>query len=286
LNHQSSFAIKVIRPDQVDYALPLFREEAQILSLLRDVPGITPLVECGFLKIEDGLEFPAEDKGSSASKLRGQLIRYGSEEVQNFLVSIERQLATGWLPYLALVRRDQDQNLMVYCDAGYNRGWFLPLKESLLLSIQICDILQYAHDRNIVYRDHKILHYYWDPDSHGVVMIDWNIAKRQSQGLSEAERQFDIVQFGARALHHILTGRPAAGSLPLGPNRPDEIEQASLSYPVNWTYDDERLPVRIKEILECVLNQGYTHLRDLRLDLVQVYEQLADSVSVVENSPS
>ena len=163
---------------------------------------------------------------------------------------------------------------MKYCDAGYNHGWFLPLRESLLLAIQICDILQYAHDRNIVYRDHKILHYYWDVDTHGVIMIDWNIAKRHSQGLSDAERQFDLVQFGARALHHILTGRPALGALPLGPNRPEEIEQASSSYPVKWTYDDERLPLRVKEILEQVLNQGFSQVRELRAHLAQMYQEI------------
>ena len=65
-----------------------------------------------------------------------------------------------------------------------------------MLSLQICDIFQFAHDRNIVYRDHKILHYYWDVDAHGVAMIDWNIAKRQPQGLSDAEKQFDLVQLG------------------------------------------------------------------------------------------
>ena len=167
---------------------------------------------------------------------------------------------------------------MKYCDAGYTHGWFLPLRESLLLAIQICDILQSAHDRNIVYRDHKILHYYWDPESRGVVMIDWNIAKRQSQGLSDAERQFDLVQFGARALHHILTGRPAPGALPLGPNRPEEIEHASLNYSVNWTYDDERLPNQVKEILEQVLDQGYAQIKDLRVDLVQVYQQIPETV--------
>lgn len=167
---------------------------------------------------------------------------------------------------------------MKYCDAGYTHGWFLPLRESLLLAIQICDILQSAHDRNIVYRDHKILHYYWDPGSCGVVMIDWNIAKRQSQGLSDAERQFDLVQFGARALHHILTGRPAPGALPLGPNRPDEIEHASLNYSVNWTYDDERLPNQVKEILEKVLDQGYAQIKNLRIDLVQVYQQIPEAV--------
>ena len=53
-----SCAIKVMRPDQVEYALPLFIEEAQILSMLRDVPGVTPMLECGYLRLEEGLEFP------------------------------------------------------------------------------------------------------------------------------------------------------------------------------------------------------------------------------------
>jgi hypothetical protein len=118
------------------------------------------------------------------------------------------------------------------------------------------------------------LHYYWDVDTHGVTVIDWNIAKRQPQGLSEAEKQFDLVQFGARALHHIFTGRPAQGSLPLGPNRPEEIEKASTHYPVNWTYDDERLPNQLRTILEQTLNQGYTQVRDIRQDLLGIYQQL------------
>ena len=104
-------------------------------------------------------------------------------------------------------------------------------------------------------------------------MIDWNIAKRHPQGLSDAEKQFDLVQFGARALHHIITGRPAPGALPLGPNRPEDIERSALNYAVSWTYDDERLPNQVKEILEQALNQGYTHVRDLRQDLLQVQQQ-------------
>ena len=274
----SLYAIKIMRPDRIDYALPLFREEAQILTLLRDVPGITPLVECGFLRLKNAQDFPSDEGHTAIKHLRGEVVRFGVEETQNFLASMERYLAQEWLPYLALVKRDQDQNLMKYCDAGYNHGWFLPLRESLLLTIQICDILQNAHDRNIVYRDHKILHYYWHPASHGVVMIDWNIAKREPQGLSEAERQFELAQFGARALHHILTGRPAAGALPQGPNRPEDIEHSALSYPVNWTFDDERLPNRVKEIIEGVLNQKYTYLKDLRQDLAQVYQQIPDPV--------
>jgi hypothetical protein len=108
-------------------------------------------------------------------------------------------------------------------------------------------------------------------------MLDWNIARHSPQGLSPAERRFDLVQFGARALHHILTGRSAPGALPLGPNRPDEIEHASLSYHTQWTYDDERLPNRIKEILTQVLAGGYEQLKDLRQDLYQVYQKLVEA---------
>jgi serine/threonine protein kinase len=269
-----SLAFKIMRPDQLSYALPLFIEEVQVLTLLRDVPGITPLVECGFIKLDDGLSLPSDESHASAGQLSGQVIHYGVEQAQNFLASMDRQLSVGWLPYLALVKRNPEYNLLHYCDASYTHGWFLPLRHSLILALQLCDLLQYAHDRNIVYRDHKILHYYWDPMSHGVTMIDWNIAKRHPQGLEDADRQFDLVQFGARGLHHIFTGRPAQGSLPLGPNRPEDIEKASSHYPVSWTYDDERLPNQLRLVLEQALNQGYTQLHDIRKDLLDIFQQL------------
>jgi hypothetical protein len=269
-----SLAFKIMRPDQIDYALPLFIEEIQILTMLRDVPGVTPLIECGFIKLKEGQSLPGDASHTSLEELSGQVIHYGAEQAQNFLASMDRQLSVGWLPYLALVRRNPEHNLIRYCDASYTHGWFLTLRESLILALQICDVLQFAHDRNIVYRDHKILHYYWDVEAHGVMVIDWNIARRQPQGLSDAEKQFDLVQFGARALHHILTGRPATGSLPLGPNRPEDIDKASTHYPVSWTYDDERLPNQLRAILEQTLNQGYTQVRDIRQDLLGIYQQL------------
>ena len=271
---QQLYAFKIMRPDQLDYALPLFIEEVQILTLVHDIPGITPFVECGFIKIDEGQALPSDESHASAEPLSGQVVHFGVEQVQNFLAAMDRQLALGWLPYLALVRRNPEYNLLRYCDSSYTHGWFLTLRESLILSIQLCDILQFAHDRNIVYRDHKILHYYWDPAAHGVTVIDWNIAKRQPQGLSDTEKQFDLVQFGARGLHHIFTGRPAQGSLPLGPNRPEDIEQASTHYPVSWTYDDERLPNQLRTILEQTLNQGYTQVSDIRRDLMAIYQQL------------
>ena len=274
---EPTYALKLMRPDRIEYSLPLFREEVQILTVLHDIPGVTPMLECGFIKFQDGSSLPEEGSSAPVEELPGSVIRYGAGEVQNFLASLDANIDRGWLPYLILQRRDHAQNLMVYCDIGYTRGWFLPLRQALFLAIKICDVLEVVHARNIVYRDHKILHYYWDSNAQQVVMIDWNISQRHPQGLSDTERLFDIVQFGARALHHILAGRPAPGALPLGPNRPEEIEQASDSYAVQWTYDDERLPARIKEILEGVLNQGYTKFKSLRQDLMNVYQQFPDA---------
>jgi serine/threonine protein kinase len=273
------FAVKIMRPGRGDYALPLFREEAQILSILRDSPGVIRMAECGYLVLEENLSLPGEDRRASATGLRGGLERYGIEEVQNFLAVLDTRVGQGMLPYLALEKLNNEHNLMGYCDAGYTRGRFLPLREGLLLSLQICDILQLAHDRNISYLDHKILHYYWDTTSNGVCLLDWNISKRYPQGMSDGERKFDLVQFAARALHHILTGRPAPGSLPLGPNRPEEIEQASHNYQTIWTYDDERLPNRLKEILEASLSETYIHPRDLRSDLYEVYVQIPEKAA-------
>jgi serine/threonine protein kinase len=266
-----------MRGDRVDYGLPLFREETQILSLMRDVQGITPLLECGFIQLDPGQELPSDTRHLSAEELSGTVLRYAPEEVLGFLSELEKKSHAGWLPYLAVEKYLQSDNLIQYCDTGHNHGRFLPLDALLSMAIQICDILEIAHARNIVYRDHKILHYYWLEPHNGIFIIDWNVAKRHPHGLSAEEKQFDLVQFGARALHHIFTGRPAPGALPLGPTRPDEIEAAAHTYKPQWTYDDLRLPTVLKEILEKILAGGYTQVRSLRYDLFQVYQQLSST---------
>ncbi len=44
-------AIKIMRPDKIQYALPLFKSEIQILSRMNDVTGVTPVLGLGFVKI-------------------------------------------------------------------------------------------------------------------------------------------------------------------------------------------------------------------------------------------
>lgn len=267
-------AIKVMRRDRIEYALPLFEEEIVILNLMKDVPGLTGLLETGFIKLDRGLQLPPETTSVSGRDLRGEVQRYGLEKIQEYFEHIPGRISKGWLPYLALEKRNPDDNLMLMCDAGYTRGRFLRLEHALRITIQICEILNQAHQRNIVYRDHKILHFYWQELYNGIFIIDWNVAKYHPSGLSDEEKQFDLVQFGARALHHIFTGRPAPGALPMGPTRPEEIEAAAHSYKVNWTYDDQRLPFELKDLLERVLAGSYFEAGELQNDLLNAFTQI------------
>lgn len=269
-------AVKLMRTNLVDYALPLFREETIILGLMADVPGVVGFSEAGFIQLGKEMALPDDRHHASGRSLAGKITRFDPAEAQSFLSEMDQRVADGWTPYLALPVQDPKENLMTLCDAGYTSGQFMPVKDSLRMAIQICDILQTAHMRNIVYRDHKILHYYWHHEDKGVYIIDWNVARYIPEGPSESERQFDLVQFGARALHHILTGRVAPGALPLGPNRPEEIEQASRSYQAQWTYDDRRLPRGVRAIIEQVLSGGYSLPEVLREDLRQSYDHLPD----------
>lgn len=269
-------AIKLMRMDKIEYAQPLFREEVLVMNALSDVPGVTPLLECGYLKIESDGRLPSERETSIDPTLAGSLIRISPRSGQEFINQLDPRISEGWTPYLAIEQRDHQDNLLALCDAAMTAGTYRPVTELLQISIQICEILAEAHCRNIVYRDHKILHYYWLESMRGVFVIDWNVARLHPEGLSDYEKQMDLVQFGARALHHILTGRTAPGALPLGPTRPEEIEQAAQSYQAQWTYDDQRLPEDLRVILESVLAGEYNNANTLRDALKQSFLQLPD----------
>jgi serine/threonine protein kinase len=269
-------AVKLMRMDQVHYALPLFLEEVRILAQLGDLPGVAHLYECGFILLDPGGQFPFVS-ATAALPATGKVLRIGPDAAPEFAVRMDDLLAAGWTPYLAVEKQAQEDCLVLLCDAGLTRGQYQPMLTLLQMAVQICDILQTAHERNIVYRDHKLLHYYWQAASRGIYMIDWNVARYHPEGLTRTDLEMDIVQFGARGLHHILTGRTAPGALPLGPTRPEEIEQAARSYQTQWTYDDRRLSAGLRSILERVLAGEYASMAALRDDLKQTIMQLPDT---------
>lgn len=60
----------------------------------------------------------------------------------------------------------------------------------------------------------------------------------------------------------------------MGPTRPEEIEAAAHFYKVNWTYDDQRLPFELKDLLERVLAGSYVDAGELHKDLLNAFTQV------------
>lgn len=275
-------AIKVMRPDKRQYALPLFNNEVRILNTLKDVSGITPMLGLGFLQINEG-SWPEEiaplttslQAQASAAQLQGVADLFTPEETESFLSELDMRVADDWLAFIILPRRWED-NLYLRCDAGYTRGEFqrtFPVSQALAAALQICQIIQSAHEKDIVYLDHKVLHYFWNEPRRQVFALDWNIGRQITNNNSQEVFAFDVLQFSARALHHLLTGRQAPGSLKVGPNKPEEILNAPVTYEPVWTYDDhKRLTADEMDVLGRAITGEYQSAKTLAQDLQSLYE--------------
>jgi hypothetical protein len=276
-------AIKIMRPDKKAYAKPLFINETRILDKMRDVPGVSPMLGLGYLKTKAG-RWPEEIAPMSTSQatkasaegLSGEATLFLDEEIEQFLEEMETRLQEDWLAFLILPRRWED-NLYLRCDSGYTRGEYhrsFPVAEALRVGIQICEILQTAHERGIVYLDHKALHYYWNQPREQVMVLDWNIGRQITNGNSQEILAFDILQFSARALHHLMAGRQAPGSVQVGPNKPEEIQNSPQQYEPIWTYDDQkRLTQQEMDVLGTAIRGQYQSATALAEALKPLYEQ-------------
>ena len=277
-NVRAKASFKVMRPNKIDYALPLFIRETKVMQLINDlpVPGITKLLEMGFIKLDQGLQFPEElaplngdRKKASAELLHGSAEIFSFAESNNFLDQVIERSNSGWLPYLVFEPRIED-NIYMRCDVGYTRGKYLrdfPMSYALKACFQICEILTKAHEKGIAYLDHKILHYYWrdfDPQRPQVYVIDWNIGYGPKDKLSEDEIQDDLVQFAATTIHYLFTGSLALGAKKLGPSSPDDIANSPKRYKIEWNHDNKkRLNEKEKSFLEKSLNREYVSAQSM-----------------------
>lgn len=276
-------AIKIMRPDKTHYALPLFRNEVRILTRMKGVPGVTPLIGLGFMKFDAG-HWPHELaplttttlEKASASHLSGETQLFTMIEAETFLDELDARVEDNWLAFLILPRRWED-NLYLRCDAGYTRGEFhrsFSVNEALKAALQICEILNQAHENNVIFLDHKALHYYWNQLRQQVYVIDWNIGRIiESENVQEVYA-FDVLQFSARALHHLLTGRQAPGSVTVGPNKPEDIQGAPRTYEPQWTYDDQkRLTDAELDVLGGAIQGQYKTITALAKDLQTLFDR-------------
>ena len=281
---QKDAAFKVMRHDKIGYASPLFLQEINILAAMQGKAGFTRLLKMGYFKPEVNVRWPGEiapltkslELEASGTQIRGQAVSYEVDEADGMLTEYEQRLVAGWLPYLILEHRWED-NLYLLCDAGYTRGGFhknLTMQQVLQIAIQICDLLAYAHHKGALYLDHKLLHYYWNDLRQQVIMIDWNIGRWNPDSISLESQQFDLLQFSSRALHHIFTGRQAPGSVAVGPNRPEEIENSPRHYKASYPYDvQKRLNLEEMGFLEQALDGVFTSAESMSEALNQLLKK-------------
>ena len=135
-------AFKVMRHDKLAYAKPLFLEEYHILAGLQGLNNLTPMLAAGYLKPDSGTAWPAEIAPLSkdlvlqaeAAHITGTLIFFEPDEVEDLLAEYEQRLADGWLPFVVLERRWEEDELSetLYQDVPFPERQLLALTHSLI----------------------------------------------------------------------------------------------------------------------------------------------------------
>lgn len=212
-----SIAFKVLRPEHLTpngdtrWEYRAFANEASLLMKLADTPQVVNLLDCGY--VSSSSEVPA-----------GGEIETFQQDVLGFVQAMPRFAGLNWRPYLALEHLPRTRNLF-YLMKTNKPGvrWRLPSEEGLALALQFGTLLKIAHERGIVYLDHKLEHVYWD-GTH-LQVIDFN-SSRQLTGdpLSPDNaqlRRMDVHNLCVGILYPVFTGlsprltslRPQPGTL-------------------------------------------------------------------------
>jgi serine/threonine protein kinase len=144
-----------------------------------------------------------------------------------------------------------------------SRGEYLPELEMLVIIDHLLDLLEAAHERDIVYNDVDAKHLFWDRDNHRLKLIDWGNAvflegdEATPQGIS---RQSDIGQVG-ELLYFIVTGG----------KRIEVPRDAGENFHVQFGDDSDRVHSRLQGIISKAVHPNlrlrYASIAELRKDL-------------------
>lgn len=143
------------------------------------------------------------------------------------------------------------------------RGERLPELEMLVIMDRLLDLLQSAHQNDIVYNDVDAKHLFWDRENYRLKVIDWGNAvflegdEITPQGVS---RQSDIGQVG-ELLYFILTG---GRRVEIPRDAPDDAK-------IDFGQDGERVHSRLQSIASRAVHPNlrvrYHSIAELRREL-------------------
>lgn len=234
-------AFKVMRPEHVladgemRWEFRAFGSEAEILNALKESPHVIKLRDCGFL--ESIAEAPTS----------GDIMSYGTN-VSVFVANMQAYAARGWRPYLSLEYLPRTDNLFYLMKPDKpNTRRRLPSEEGLSLALQFGNLLTLAHQKNIVYLDHKLEHVYWDGQT--LRVIDFNSSK-QLTGIDTEVQEYvkDVHNLCVGILYPLFTGmspqktalRPQAGGMEVVEGRYTDVQELDfmveplLSQNIQW----------------------------------------------------
>lgn len=212
-------ALKIMRPEHLTpdgvpkWEAEAFINEADLLATLGDLPEVVNFYDCGY--VSSGETYPND----------GDIRTFGTD-LNAFQEAFFPSLGEGWRPYLSLEPLPRHHNLLyVMKQSGEGQRRRLPTEEGLSLALQFGQMLYRAHERDIVFLDHKLEHVYWDGET--LRVIDWNSSKRVGSSGQSAEQQRinDLHNLCVGILYPIFTGAsPQKGSLRPQPGSQREVE--------------------------------------------------------------
>ncbi|MCI0712923.1 MAG: hypothetical protein L0154_22400 [Chloroflexi bacterium] len=244
-------AFKVMRPEhrapdeRPRWEAQAFVHEVTLLTRLEEHPVPMKFYDCGYVSTDS--EYPHD----------GNIMSFG-RDVQAFGDALYEANIDGWRPYIALEYLPREHNLLYVMKGSNGKRRRLPTEEGIDLAQQFGNLLAYAHERRIIYMDHKLEHLYWNGKT--LRVIDWNSSKIVDNPTNiEQQRRKDLHNMCVGVLYPIFTGmssqrgalRPQPGSLAEVNERYEDIGHLDFG-------SDPTLSTTIIQLLEGGAKEQYS----------------------------
>ena len=257
----SEVAFKVMRLAKLENegVWQQFETEVYLLDLLKDQSPVVKMADCGFVS-DLSQDLPRS----------GEILSCGCDPL---LFQKENKTAArrSLRPYIALEQlpaRHSLLNMVLGSDGTRGRPLRLPTVEGLNLARQFASFLKTAHERNVVYIDHKPEHTYWDGATLRIIdlNVSCQIGAERSAEEKASKKVDDLRKWTAGVLYPAFTGRDALSAE--GPVARPSDPASSASRFNDLDYLDFGMEPTLLADLVLLMNQIFKGETGLTIDAV------------------